>query len=89
MDRRGHLLDKDMEAHALTCLYNLCRVNHKRQEKAAVAGLLPLLQRAYHERNGMKEIALTIICDLAHTSSSTREELWKNGTCKGWVGVGG
>jgi len=32
-DRRGHALDKDIENQVLHCIYNLCRVNKKRQEK--------------------------------------------------------
>jgi hypothetical protein len=102
MDRRGHVMDKEMENQSLHCIYNLCRVNKKQREKvsqpqirttaatrgrvaegllvlqAAVAGVVPLLQRCYHERSHMKEIALTIVCDLAHASDATREELWKN-----------
>lgn len=43
-----------------------------------MAGIIPLLMRCYHERSHMKEVALSIACDLAHTSEVTREELWKH-----------
>lgn len=33
MDRRGHARDKEMENQILHCMYNLCRVNKRRQEK--------------------------------------------------------
>lgn len=36
MDRRGHAKDKEMENQALHCMYNLCRVNKKRQEKVGL-----------------------------------------------------
>lgn len=34
-DRRGHIMDKDIENQVLHCMYNLCRVNKKRQEKVS------------------------------------------------------
>lgn len=45
--------------------------------QATVAGITPLLMRCYHERSHMKDMALSIMCDQAHTSDVTREELWR------------
>lgn len=64
--------------HVLPCMYNLCRINKRRQETAAVEGLIPHLQRFINEGSHLKQFALPIICDLAHTSSVARAELWNN-----------
>merc|ERR1712000_209214 len=58
--------------HVLPCMYNLCRINKRRQETAAVEGLIPHLQRFINEGSHLKQFALPIICDLAHTSSVAR-----------------
>jgi hypothetical protein len=36
---------QDMEDQVLQCMFYLCRISRKRQEKAATAGLVPYLQR--------------------------------------------
>jgi serine/threonine protein kinase len=64
--------------HVLPCMYNLCRINKRRQEQAATQGLIPHLQRLITEESHLRQFALPIICDLAHTSATTREELWNN-----------
>lgn len=37
--------DEDLENQVLQCMFYLCRISRKRQEKAAVAGLIPHLRR--------------------------------------------
>jgi hypothetical protein len=64
--------------HVLPCIFNLCRINKRRQEQAALQGLIPHLQRLITEGSHLKQFALPIICDFAHTSSVVREELWNN-----------
>ena len=64
--------------HVMPCLFNLCRINKRRQELAALEGIIPHLQRLINEESHLRQFALPIICDLAHTSATARAELWKN-----------
>jgi hypothetical protein len=48
---------QDMEDQVLQCMFYLCRISRKRQEKAATAGLVPYLQR-YYMYNNMTYIVL-------------------------------
>ena len=41
-------------------------------------GIIPHLQRLIGEESHLRQFALPIICDLAHTSATARAELWKN-----------
>ncbi|CAN0500410.1 unnamed protein product, partial [Laminaria digitata] len=43
--RGGGAGDEDLENQVLQCMFYLCRISRKRQEKAAVAGLIPHLRR--------------------------------------------
>lgn len=45
MDRRGHARDKEMENQILHCMYNLCRVNKRRQEKVRRPSLRLVVDR--------------------------------------------
>lgn len=45
--------DEDLENQVLQCMFYLCRISRKRQEKAAVAGLIPHLRRRVTERGYM------------------------------------
>ena len=73
----GPIRDK-CKNHVLPCIFNLCRINKRRQEQAALRGLIPHLQRLIVEGSHLKQFALPIICDFAHTSAVVREELWKS-----------
>lgn len=42
--------DEDLENQVLQCMFYLCRISRKRQEKAAVAGLIPHLRRRVYRR---------------------------------------
>jgi hypothetical protein len=64
--------------HVMPCLFNLCRINKRRQELAAQEGIIPHLQRLISEESHLRQFALPIICDLAHTSATARAELWRN-----------
>lgn len=68
--------DKDIEAQVLQCMLYLCQISRKRQEKAALAGLVPHLQRHINEASQFQQIAFQIVCDLAHASSTVRDILW-------------
>lgn len=65
----------EMSNQVLNTMYNLCRLNKRRQEEAAQAGIIPLLLRIAGTSSPLKQFALPILCDLAHTSKSTRKIL--------------
>lgn len=73
----GPLKDRYI-VHILPCLFNMCRINKRRQELAATLGIVPHLKKVIAEGSHLRQFALPIIFDLAHTSNSTRMELWKN-----------
>jgi hypothetical protein len=62
----------------LPCIYNMCRINRRRQDLAAALGIVPSLKKVVLDKSPMKEFALPILLDFAHTSNATRKELWKN-----------
>ena len=64
--------------HVLPSMFNLCRVNRKRQELAATCGLIPHLQQVIEDNSHLRQFALPIICELAHNTNYCRDELWKN-----------
>jgi hypothetical protein len=63
--------------YILPTLFNLCRINKRRQEMAALGGCVPYLQSIIKTDSHLKQFAFPIICDLAHTSDVTRAELMK------------
>jgi serine/threonine protein kinase len=77
-----HLLNGPLHGHCenlvLQSIFNLCRLNRSRQERAAMHGIIPHLKRLIEEGSQFKQIALSIVLDMAHTSTATRLELWKH-----------
>lgn len=65
----------EMSNQVLNTMYNLCRLNKRRQEEAAQAGIIPQLLRVARTTSPLKQFALPILCDLAHASKSTRKML--------------
>ncbi|PWN37543.1 Pkinase-domain-containing protein, partial [Meira miltonrushii] len=59
----------------LNAMYNLCRLNVRRQEEAAQAGLIPHLLRVAKTNSPLKQFALPILCDMAQGDKSTRKRL--------------
>ena len=62
----------------LNTIYNLCRLNKTRQEDAALNGIIPILQKMFKSERPLKEFALPILCDMAHSGKVGRRELWRN-----------
>jgi hypothetical protein len=62
----------------LSAIFNLCRLNKPRQEKTALAGMIPILQQIVRDERPLKEFALPILCDFAHAGKICRELLWKH-----------
>jgi hypothetical protein len=59
-------------------MYNLCRLSKSRQEEAALNGLIPLLQKIVKTERPLKEFALPIMCDMAHSGKVCRKILWQS-----------
>lgn len=58
-------------------LFNLCRLSKARQEEAALAGAIPALMTVVDRNSPLKQFALPILCDFAHTSKTCRKLLWQ------------
>ncbi|PLW27115.1 hypothetical protein PCANC_23219 [Puccinia coronata f. sp. avenae] len=70
-------LTTEIANHVVNALYNLCRLSKPRQEEAALAGVIPILQRVVKSSSPLKQFALPILCDFAHTSKTCRKLLWQ------------
>ena len=69
---------REISNQVLNTIYNLCRLNKSRQEDAALNDIIPILQRIYKTERPLKEFALPILCDMAHSGRGGRRELWRN-----------
>jgi serine/threonine protein kinase len=69
---------KETASQILHIMFNLCRLSRERQEEAAVAGIVPLLQEVVSGDLPLKQIALPILCDLAHAGKTCRKILWQH-----------
>ncbi|GAA5841123.1 hypothetical protein JCM11251_008023 [Rhodosporidiobolus azoricus] len=72
---RGRL-GAEIQNHAVNTLFNLCRLSKVRQEEAAAAGAIPLLQQIVRDNSPLKQFALPILCDFAHAGKACRKLLW-------------
>lgn len=71
-------ISEQCKVYILPCIFNMCRINRKRQEQAASLGIVPYLKKVITEGSHLRQFALPIIFDLAHASNATRAILWKN-----------
>ena len=69
---------REISNQVLNTMYNLCRLSKARQEDAALNGVIPLLQRIVQTERPLKEFALPILCDMAHSGKVGRKVLWQN-----------
>ena len=69
---------RDLSNQILNTIYNLCRLSKRRQEDAALDGIIPILIKIVKQERPLKEFALPILCDMAHSSRAARRELWQN-----------
>jgi serine/threonine protein kinase len=69
---------REITNQLLNTMFNLCRLSKSRQEDAALSGLIPLLQRIVQTERPLKEFALPILCDMAHSGKVGRKILWQN-----------
>lgn len=70
---------REMSNQILNTIYNLCRLSKRRQEDAALVGIIPILIKIVkQDKTPVKEFALPILCDMAHSTRAARRELWQN-----------
>ncbi|EPS72830.1 hypothetical protein M569_01927 [Genlisea aurea] len=63
----------------LNTLFNLCKINKRRQEQAAENGIIPHLMHIIMSDSPLKQYALPLLCDMAHASRNSREQLRAHG----------
>lgn len=63
----------------LNALFNLCKINKRRQEQAAENGIIPHLMHFIESNSPLKQYALPLLCDMAHASRNSREQLRAHG----------
>jgi serine/threonine protein kinase len=78
---------REISNQVLNTIYNLCRLNKSRQEDAALNGIIPILQKIYETERPLKEFALPILCDMAHSGKVGRRELWRNKGLKFYISL--
>lgn len=67
---------REISNQVLNTMYNLCRHNKSRQEEAALSDIIPLLKDVVNDGGPLKEFALPILCELAHSGKVARKMLW-------------
>ncbi|KAF2742016.1 hypothetical protein M011DRAFT_482072 [Sporormia fimetaria CBS 119925] len=75
-DSKRHPLEREIANQILNTMYNLCRHNKSRQEEAALSDVIPLLKDVVQQGGPLKEFALPILCELAHSGKVARKMLW-------------
>ncbi|KZV47026.1 hypothetical protein F511_16413 [Dorcoceras hygrometricum] len=71
--------DKFPLLKVLNALFNLCKINKRRQEQAAENGIIPHLMQFIMIDSPLKQYALPLLCDMAHASRNSREQLRAHG----------
>lgn len=66
---------QEVANHILTTLFNLCRIDKARQYEAATVGLIPILKRIISNDRPLKDMALPMLCSMAH-NKDCRRLLW-------------
>ena len=83
----NHSRFREISNQVLNIMYNLCRLSKPRQEDAALNGLIPLLQKIVKTEWPLKEFALPILCDMAHSGKVGRKILWQNKGLQFYIGL--
>ncbi|KAK4699243.1 hypothetical protein P7C70_g7019, partial [Phenoliferia sp. Uapishka_3] len=80
-------LGAEIQNHVVNSLFNLCRLSKNRQEEAAAAGAVPILQSVVQGNSPLKQFALPILCDFAHASKTCRKILWQHDGVRFYLGL--
>ncbi|XP_057963230.1 MAP3K epsilon protein kinase 1-like isoform X2 [Malania oleifera] len=76
--KEGPLISQ-IHSEVLYALFNLCKINKRRQEQAAENGIIPHLMNFIMSDSPLKPHALPLLCDMAHASRNSREQLRAHG----------
>ncbi|KAL8120420.1 MAP3K epsilon protein kinase 1-like isoform X2 [Apium graveolens] len=79
LDFREGPLVSQIHHEVLHALFNLCKINKRRQEQAAENGIIPHLMYFIMSASPLKQYALPLLCDMAHASRNSREQLGAHG----------
>jgi hypothetical protein len=74
----GRLPEAGELSTAMHVLFNLLRVNKARQQAAAAAGVVPVLQRVIGAAPTLKPLAVPLLCDMAFAGAKARSALEEN-----------
>ncbi|XP_076950599.1 MAP3K epsilon protein kinase 1-like isoform X2 [Bidens hawaiensis] len=75
LDLKDGPLISQIHHEVLNALFNLCKINKRRQEKAAENGIIPHLMRFIMSDSPLRQYTLPLLCDMAHASRNSREQL--------------
>ncbi|KAL0358230.1 UNVERIFIED_CONTAM: MAP3K epsilon protein kinase [Sesamum calycinum] len=79
LDLNEGSLVPEIHHEVLNALFNLCKINKKRQELAAENGIIPHLMHFIITDSPLKQYALPLLCDMAQASRNSREQLRVHG----------
>ncbi|XP_051122206.1 MAP3K epsilon protein kinase 1-like isoform X2 [Andrographis paniculata] len=79
LDLNEGSLVQQIHHEVLNSLFNLCKINKRRQEQAAENGIIPHLMQFIVSGSPLKQYALPLLCDMAHASRNAREQLRAHG----------
>ncbi|XP_059633399.1 MAP3K epsilon protein kinase 1-like [Cornus florida] len=79
LDLKEEPLTSQIHYEVLNALFNLCKINKRRQEQAAENGIIPHLLHFIMSCSPLKQYALPLLCDMAHASRYSREQLRAHG----------
>ncbi|XP_051145684.1 MAP3K epsilon protein kinase 1-like isoform X2 [Andrographis paniculata] len=79
LDLKEGALVSQIHNEVLNALFNLCKINKRRQEQAAENGIIPHLMHFIVSDSPLNQYALPLLCDMAHASRNSREQLRAHG----------
>ncbi|CAM0902180.1 unnamed protein product [Alopecurus aequalis] len=79
LELRDGPLIYQIHSEVLNALFNLCKINKRRQEQAAENGIIPHLMNFVMSESPLRQYALPLLCDMAHASRNSREQLRAHG----------
>ncbi|RPA81808.1 hypothetical protein BJ508DRAFT_414518 [Ascobolus immersus RN42] len=69
---------RELMNHALNVLYNVCHLSRFRQNQAARAGCIPILQQIVAKSLTFRQFAIPILFSMIQSGERAREEVWRN-----------
>jgi hypothetical protein len=78
IEARDYPQYKEIASQILHIMFNLCRLSKERQEEAAIAGIVPILQEVVLGDSPLKQFASPILCDMAYAGKVCRKILWQH-----------